>query len=198
MNKETLIAFALFSIVAAITPGPNNLMLLASGANFGFRRTLPHLFGITGGFFALSLAVGLGLGSILLAYPELHLTLKILGGAYLIYLAWRIAISRSIDDGENSDARPMSFAKAVLFQAVNPKAWVMAITGMAVYTDPARPLVSVLPICVAFTIFGFPCSCIWLAFGTRLRTFLSQPVRLKWFNITMAILLVASVIPLVR
>ncbi|MGO4841915.1 LysE family translocator, partial [Rhizobiaceae sp. 2RAB30] len=115
----------------SVTPGPNNLMLLASGVNFGFQRTVPHMLGIGAGFLVLLLSIGLGLGALLSAYPALHLALKFAGGAYLLYLAWRIAMSRSLSDSRGEKARPMSFLEAAAFQWVNPKAWMIALTGMA-------------------------------------------------------------------
>ena len=132
MSLELLSALLVFCFVSSITPGPNNFMLLASGVNFGFRRSLPHLAGVAIGFLWLILAVGFGLGTLLTLFPPLHLGLKIAGGAYLLYLAWKIASARTLSDGKTAAARPMTFFQAVLFQWVNPKAWVMAVTAMEV------------------------------------------------------------------
>src|SRR5690606_7713378 len=112
MSADVFLALLAFAFVSSITPGPNNFMLLASGVNFGFRRSLPHMLGIGAGFVALLLAVGFGLGAVLTAYPQLHLALKIAGGAYLLYLAWRIAMSRSMSAREGEAARPMTFLEA--------------------------------------------------------------------------------------
>jgi threonine/homoserine/homoserine lactone efflux protein len=197
MSLEAFTALITFAFVTSITPGPNNLMLLASGVNFGFVRTIPHMLGIGGGFLSLLLGVGFGLGAVLTAVPSLHLALKIAGGAYLLFLASRIAMSRTIakaDDG--AAARPMSFLEAAAFQWVNPKAWVMAVTAMAVHTNPDAPFLSVALVAVAFAAVNLPSVSTWAGFGTALRGFLSDPVRLKWFNIAMGLLLAATLWPM--
>ena len=198
MSADLLLALVGFPLAGSLTPGPNNLMLLASGVNFGFARTIPHMLGIGGGFLTLLLAVGLGLGAVLTAFPSLHLALKIAGGAYLLYLAWRIAMSRSMSNGDNAKARPMTFLEAAAFQWVNPKAWVMAVSAMAVYTSPASPFLSVIIVAAAFAAVNLPTVSTWAGFGTALRGFLSDPARLKWFNIAMGLLLVASLWPMLR
>ena len=200
MTLDIFAALVLFAFVTSVTPGPNNFMLLASGVNFGFSRTIPHMLGIGAGFLSLLLGVGFGLGAVLSAYPALHLALKIGGGAYLLYLAWRIAMARSMGDGgaKQSDARPMTFLEAAAFQWVNPKAWVMAVTAMAIYTTPQAQFLSVTLVAVAFAIVNVPCVSIWAGFGVALRGFLADPVRLKWFNIAMGLMLVASLWPMLR
>ncbi|MGY6708952.1 MAG: LysE family translocator [Rhizobiaceae bacterium] len=198
MSFDIFAALVAFAFVSSVTPGPNNFMLLASGVNFGFRRTVPHMFGIAGGFASLLLAVGFGLGALLAAFPALHLVLKVAGGAYLLYLAWRIAMSRSLDTKEGRDGRPMTFLEAAAFQWVNPKAWMMAVTAMAIYTSPQAPVLSVLLVALAFTLVNFPSVSIWAGFGTAMRGFLADPVRLKWFNIAMGLLLAASLWPMLR
>jgi threonine/homoserine/homoserine lactone efflux protein len=197
MSAEAFTALVVYAFVTSITPGPNNFMLLASGVNFGFVRTIPHMLGIGGGFLSLLLGVGFGLGAVLTAFPSLHLALKIAGGAYLLYLAWRIAMSRSMGKGgEGAGTRPMTFLEAAAFQWVNPKAWVMAVTAMAVYTDPEAPFLSVALVAVAFAAVNLPSVSSWAGFGTALRGFLSDPVRLKWFNIAMGLLLAATLWPM--
>src|SRR5690606_21438896 len=121
MSLDIFMALVVFAFVTSITPGPNNVMLMASGVNFGFRRTIPHIFGIGIGFLSLLLGVGFGLGALLTAFPALHLALKIAGGVYLLHLAWRIAMTRSLGDGSGTAARPMTFLEAAAFQWVNPK-----------------------------------------------------------------------------
>ncbi|MEZ5812138.1 MAG: LysE family translocator [Rhizobiaceae bacterium] len=196
MPTETFIALVVFAFVSSVTPGPNNVMLLASGVNFGFRRTIPHMLGIAGGFAGLLMAVGLGLGALLSLHPGLHLVLKIAGGAYLLYLAWRIAMSRSPAAKQGTGGQPMSFAAAALFQWVNPKAWVIGLTAMSLYADPAMPLVSTLLVTGAFVLVNFPSVSVWAGFGRALRGFLSDPTRLKWFNIAMGLLLAATLWPM--
>jgi len=198
MPLDIFLALVVFAFVTSITPGPNNLMLMASGVNFGFRRTIPHMLGIGAGFLSLLLSVGFGLGAVLAAWPALHLALKIAGGGYLVYLAWRIAMSRSMGEKGGGTARPMTFLEAAAFQWVNPKAWVMAVTAMAVYTNPAAPFLSVTLVSVAFALVNVPCVSTWAGFGMALRGFLADPVRLKWFNIAMGVALVASLWPMLR
>ncbi|RUX05977.1 LysE family translocator [Mesorhizobium sp. M8A.F.Ca.ET.059.01.1.1] len=198
MSLDAFLALLVYALVTSITPGPNNLMLLASGVNFGIARTVPHMLGISIGFLVLLLAVGFGLGAVLTAFPALHAGLKIAGAVYLLYLAWKIAMSRSLSGKGDTNARPMRFVDAAAFQWVNPKAWVMAITAMAVYTNPERPFLSVILIGVAFTVVNFPSVSVWAGFGTGLRGFLSDPVRLKWFNIAMGLLLAATLWPMLR
>lgn len=196
MSADVFVAMVAFAFVSSITPGPNNLMLLASGVNFGFWRTVPHMLGIGAGFLSLLLGVGFGLGAMLSAYPQLHLALKVVGGAYLLYLAWRTAMSRSMGAADSHKARPMRFWEAAAFQWVNPKAWIMAVTAMAIYTDPRAPFASVLFVAVTFALVNLPSVSTWTGFGTALRGFLADPARLKWFNIAMGLLLAASLWPM--
>ena len=198
LSLDLLLGFALFALVTSITPGPNNTMLLASGVNFGFVRTVPHMFGIAGGFATLLFGVGLGLGAVLKAYPALDLALKIAGGAYLLYLAWKIAMSRSLAAKGEAKAVPITFFQAAAFQWVNPKAWVMAVTAMAVYTNPEAPFLSMLLVTAAFAAVNLPSVSVWAGFGMALRGFLADPVRLKWFNIAMGVLLAATLWPMLR
>lgn len=198
MPFDVFLALVVFAFASSITPGPNNLMLLASGVNFGFMRTIPHMLGIGAGFLTLLLGVGFGLGALLLAWPGLHIALKIAGGAYLLLLAWRVATARSMGAGTGRAARPMTFLEAAAFQWVNPKAWVMALTAMAVYTDPASPFGSVVAVAFAFALVNLPSVSTWAGFGVGLRRFLANPVRLKWFNIAMGIALALSLWPMLR
>jgi threonine/homoserine/homoserine lactone efflux protein len=198
MSAEIFLALLVFAFVTSVTPGPNNFMLLASGVNFGFWRTVPHMLGISGGFCTLLVGVGLGLGAVLQAFPELHMALKIAGGAYLLYLTWKIAMSRSLSAKSDANAEPMTFLQAAAFQWVNPKAWVMAVTAMAVYTNGEQPFVSMTLVAVAFTLVNLPSVSVWAGFGMALRGFLADPVRLKWFNIAMGVLLAATLWPMLR
>jgi threonine/homoserine/homoserine lactone efflux protein len=197
MKLEIFLSLLLFALTTSVTPGPNNMMLLASGVNFGFRRTIPHMFGIGGGFFVLLLSIGFGLGALLAAFPPLFVALKIAGGLYLLWIAWKIATSRSLGDGRTG-AAPMTFLAAAAFQWVNPKAWVMALSAMAAYTDPQNYTLTVLLVSLAFTIVNIPSVSIWAGFGSALREWLSHPLRLKWFNRTMALLLVVSLWPMLK
>jgi threonine/homoserine/homoserine lactone efflux protein len=191
---EMLAALALFAFVSSITPGPNNTMLMASGANFGFRRTLPHLIGVNLGFFALALGAGLALGGVFAAYPALHGVLKAVGAAYLLYLAWKIAISGEVKGGEGA-GRPQTFWQAAAFQWVNPKAWAMALGGVTAYAPPENYAANVVLVAAVFTVVNLPCVASWTGFGLALRGVLGTPARLRAFNWTMAALLVLSLIP---
>ncbi|WP_339760829.1 LysE family translocator [uncultured Hoeflea sp.] len=197
MALETFLTLIAFAFVAGGTPGPNTMMLFASGVNFGFRNTVPHMLGIAIGFLALLLAVGFGLGALLTTIPALYLVLKILGGGYLVYIAWRIATSNTLPEAR-AGAQPMTFIEAAAFQWVNPKAWVMLVTAMGIYTDPDHYADTVMLIFLAFAIATIPCVSAWAGFGSVLRSWLADPVRLKWFNISMAVLLVASLWPMLR
>lgn len=198
LSYDVFMALVVFAFVTSITPGPNNLMLLASGVNFGFRRTIPHMLGIGIGFLSLLLGVGYGLGAVLETAPALYVGLKFAGGAYMLYLAYKIATSTSVGRVDDESAQPMSFMQAWLFQWVNPKAWVMAVTAMASYTVHDDYSLSVLLIGVVFAVINVPSVSSWAAFGSLLRQWLEDPVRLKWFNLTMAALLVVSLWPMLK
>lgn len=198
MSTDAFLALLVYAFVTSITPGPNNFMLLASGVNFGFRRTIPHMLGIGAGFLSLLLGVGLGLGAVLAAFPSLHVALKIVGGAYLLCLAWKIASSRALGAAATGGAHPLTFLQAAAFQWVNPKAWVMAVSAMAVYTSPTAPFLSVLVVAVAFALVNLPSVSTWTGFGTALRGFLADPARLKWFNVAMGVLLALTLVPMLR
>jgi threonine/homoserine/homoserine lactone efflux protein len=195
VSLEVFLALAGFSFVTSITPGPNNLMLLTSGVNFGFLRSIPHMLGIGIGFMFLLLCVGFGLGQVLTAYPPLHLALKVLCVAYLLYLAWKIANSGPIEEQEGK-ARPMTFLEAAAFQWVNPKAWFMAVTAMSVYTNQQNYFPTVIFIAIVFGLINIPTVSVWAGLGSALRGLLSNPKVLRAFNVTMALLLVASLWPM--
>lgn len=195
INPDLLAALALFAFAASITPGPNNTMLLASGANFGLRRTLPHLAGVAGGFLFMLAAVGLGLGAVFTAYPPLHTVLKVAGAAYLIWLAVKIARARGLG-GDEAVSRPMTFWQAVAFQWVNPKAWAMSLGAVATYVPTNGSIVHVLVVAAVFGLINVPCVTAWAGAGVAMRRFLDRPGVLRAFNITMAVLLVTSLYPL--
>ncbi|WP_214346699.1 LysE family translocator [Pseudomonas congelans] len=193
---DLLLAFTLFAFVTSITPGPNNMMLLASGVNFGFSRTLPHMLGISVGFFVLVLAVGFGLGSVFKAWPVLYTILRYVGAAYLLYLAWKIATSGPASDNVDSQGKPLSFMSAALFQWVNPKAWIMAIGAISTYTPMQGYFYNVVVISAVFALINLPSVGVWAGFGSLLRNVLRDPLGLRIFNGVMAALLVASLYPL--
>lgn len=186
-----------FALVMSITPGPNNTMLLASGVNFGFRRTLPHMVGITCGCIVMMLAIALGLGQIFVKMPVLYSVMEVLSVAYLLYLAWKIAASGGLSI-DVSKERPMTFFQAAAFQWVNPKAWMMVVTGVTAFHIDDNLLINALSLAIAFAIVNFPSISVWAAFGLAVRRFLSGPTALRAFNWTMAALLVASILPTFR
>ena len=192
-----VLALATFCAVTLFTPGPNNLMLMASGLNFGFRRALPHLFGVALGFAVMVLGVGLGLGAVFSAYPAVYAVLKYCGAAYLLYLAWRIATAGSVEPGGEAAGRPMTFVEAAAFQWVNPKAWVMAVGATSTYAAVATFPVNVLLIATLFGSLGIASSGTWIGFGSALQRVLRNPKAVRVFNAVMALLLVASLYPIV-
>jgi threonine/homoserine/homoserine lactone efflux protein len=196
MSPTVFAGFLVFALVASITPGPNNLMMMASGTTFGLRRTLPHMAGVVLGFGAMTAAVGLGLAGVLKASPILFSVLRWAAAAYILYIAWRMVTARGPGVAV-TDERPMSFLAAVSFQWINPKAWVMALGAVGTYAEHGRFLVDVATIAVCFMLMTVPSSLVWTSFGAAIRRWFKKPSHLKAFNWTMAILLVASMYPLV-
>jgi len=200
MTYDLILALAGFAFVSSITPGPNNLMLMTSGANFGFARTIPHLLGVSVGFMAMVLVVRAGLAQVFAAVPALHTVLKVVSAVYLLFLAWKIATSPPPNTAGASRASPMTFLQAAAFQWVNPKAWTMALTALSVYAPTGPEGLTALTLVVIAVVFGainLPSVGVWTAIGTQLRRVLSSPGAFKVFNGVMAALLVASLIPVV-
>jgi len=192
MTYELFFAICLFALVTTGTPGPNNIMLTSSGANFGFRKTIPHMAGVNLGLISLHLLMGLGLGAIFIQFPMLQNILKVLGSAYLLWLAWKM-LGNSVAATRNTP-QPLTMLQAASFQYVNPKAWVMAI-GANVSFSLAGDLywVSVVAIIGAYFLVG-PCTnTSWVMFGKAIGRYLSSPQRLKAFNIIMAVLTTSCV-----
>jgi threonine/homoserine/homoserine lactone efflux protein len=200
MTPDILLAFSLFAIVTSITPGPNNVMLLASGVNFGFRATLPHMFGISLGFLVLILAIGFGLAEIFARFPWLYAVLKWAGASYLLYLAWRIATSGPPENAntKSHSAKPLSFMGAAAFQWVNPKAWVMALSTFSAYVPASSGATAIVTAAILFALISLPNLGIWTLFGTVLRRFLQARRNLIVFNYSMAAALVLSLYPLLN
>jgi threonine/homoserine/homoserine lactone efflux protein len=195
MSTDLILALIVFAFATSITPGPNNLMLLASGVNYGFRASVPHMLGIGIGFMLMLLLVGLGLGRIFETWPMLYAALKYIGAAYMLWLAWKIAHAGPAGEGK-SRGSPMTFIEAAAFQWVNPKAWVMCVTAAAVYSVPDWFAGSIALITVVFGLVNLPSVSVWTLFGVGLRSFLNSPRMLSMFNWTMALLLAASLWPL--
>ncbi|WP_426414897.1 LysE family translocator [Aestuariirhabdus sp. LZHN29] len=193
---ETLLALVVFAFVSSATPGPNNLMLTASGINYGFVRTIPHMLGIPGGFALLCLLVAFGLGTLFQSYPVLQEALKWIGCAYLLYLAWCIArATPPTADAEVQAGKPFTFVQAAGFQFVNPKAWVMAITAMSSFTLAGDGYTtSALMVAAVFVVVNLPSVSLWAGFGSLLRRMMSDPRKLRAINLMLAGLTAGSVV----
>jgi threonine/homoserine/homoserine lactone efflux protein len=198
LPPELFAALIAFAFVTSVTPGPNNMMLLASGVNHGFTRTLPHMLGISVGFSGMIVAVGLGIGQVFVAYPQTYLALKVISILYMLWLAWKIANSGPLSSGTGEAVgRPMTFVQAAAFQWVNPKAWTMALGAISAYTVATDYTRSLLIVGAVFMVVNFPTVGLWTMFGVGLRRWLTDPGKVRVFNITMALLLVASLAPII-
>ncbi|GAA6195667.1 LysE family translocator [Pseudophaeobacter sp.] len=195
MTYDLFLALALFAFVSSITPGPNNLMLMASGANFGFRRTIPHMLGVALGFVFMVVLVGAGLVQVFDAFPISYTVLKVASVLYLLYLAWKIA-NAGPAEASGSGGTPMTFLQAAAFQWVNPKAWAMALTAISVYT-PDQTLWAIFLVGAVFGAINLPSVGSWTILGQQMARFLTNPQRLTQFNWLMAALLVASLYPVI-
>jgi threonine/homoserine/homoserine lactone efflux protein len=195
MSHSLLIAFVIFAVVMFFTPGPNNIMLLSSGLTYGFRRTVPHIAGITIGFAFMVGAVGVGLGAVFIAYPVLQIILKYLGVAYLVYLAAMIAMSEPVEPDQEGGRGPMTFLRAAMFQWVNAKGWVMVIGTITAYAAIASfPWNIAIQVSLSLLLGVLSCT-LWALFGTALRPILKSRRAVRAFNIVMAVLLLASLYP---
>ena len=190
---------AIYAIVTAFTPGPNNMMLLASGTNFGFRRTIPHMFGISIGVFIIQMALGLGLGEVFKLLPWLYTILRIASMLYLLYLAYKIATSGSPSgsDAETQKSKPMTLLGAIAFQVINPKLIIVSIGFLSTYMPPNPPLPRLLAAVLVNTVVGYLSTVAWAGLGVVVNKFLQQARTIRIFNLTMAVLLVASMVPVI-
>jgi threonine/homoserine/homoserine lactone efflux protein len=196
--SQLFVALVIFGAVMAFTPGPNNIMVLSSGLTYGFRRSLPHIAGIAMGVSFMVASMGLGLGAIFVVYPVLQTVLKYAGIAYLIYLAALIAMSGPVTPGQDNQRGPMTFWAAVLFQWVNVKGWVMAIGIITAYSAVAGfPWNIVIQAALMFVMGGLS-SLVWTLFGSSLRPLLKSRAAVRAFNIVMALLLLASLYPVLN
>jgi threonine/homoserine/homoserine lactone efflux protein len=197
MSVEVFLAMVSFAFVMAFTPGPNNVMLTASAANFGFVRSIPHMLGVSLGFVILLAAAGAGLGTLLTSIPSTQTVLKIVGAAYMLWLAWKVANAGPTDDGSDTEARPLTFLQAAAFQWVNPKGVVIALGAIALYVSPGRPVADLLIVLVVFGLMTLLSTVSWSLFGAALSRLLRDRRRARIFNVCMALLLVASIVPMV-
>jgi threonine/homoserine/homoserine lactone efflux protein len=195
MSHSLFVAFLMFALVMFFTPGPNNIMLLSSGLTYGFRRTIPHIAGITVGFAFMVAAVGLGLGTIFIAYPVLQTILKYAGAAYLIYLAYQIGMAEPEAPEKDHSRGPMTFWGAAMFQWVNAKGWVMVIGTITAYAAVASFPFNIMIQTVISFVMGVGSCITWTLFGSALRPVLSSERAVRAFNIVMAMLLLASLYP---
>lgn len=193
MRLEPVIAFTVFSIVTTITPGPNNVMLTATGANVGVRRGMPHVLGIAFGFGFMLFLFTAGVGTALTSSPALMLGLKIAGIAVLLWLAWKIAMAKRGSVAERE--RPIGFLGAVAFQGINPKAWLICAGAVSFLQPDATPIVQAALFGLIFIVAGIPCMLIWLGFGAAMQYVLRTDRALRAFNIAMGLLL-AAIVPL--
>lgn len=188
----------LFAASSSITPGPNNIMLMSSGLNFGVRQTIPHLLGILVGFPLLIVAVAVGFSALFTVFPQLHKLIQIVGVIYLLYFAWMIATSET-SDFSASNKKALTFLQALAFQWFNPKAWIMATGAIAAYTSADSDFaLQVVYIVMAFCLVAIPCMVVWLLFGSFLSRYLRRTSYRKVFNVTMAGLLLISILPIIR
>lgn len=196
MSFDQSLAFCIFAAIASITPGPNNTMIMASGLNHGFMRSLPHLLGICAGFTFMVFATGLGLHTVFVQFPVLQTILKYVGAVYLLWLAWKLARSAPMSADPAKTAKPMSFVGAAAFQWVNPKAWVMAVSALTTYLPHAFRVVDAAVMAVVFGLIGIVCVSLWAVFGVAMRQLLRNPRSVRIFNLVTAALLVASLYPI--
>jgi threonine/homoserine/homoserine lactone efflux protein len=195
MSQQLVIAYILFASAAAFTPGPNNVMLMTSGLNYGFQRSLAHLAGVTIGYSVMLGLVGLGLGAVFTAYPILQTILKYVGAVYLTWLAYVIATSKPADAQSAAEGKPMTFTGAALFQLVNVKGWVIAVGSVSAYAAIASYPWNMIVLAAIVCIITLGSSLTWLLFGTVLQSLVKSPRAIRIFNITMAVLLLASLYP---
>jgi len=195
MSLETAIALIGFAFVMSVSPGPANFLLLASGANFGFGRSIPLMLGVSLGFLAMVVGVGLGMGQIFTQYPEVAMILRTVCMIYVVWLAWKIGRSRATGGGAERMDKPFTFIQAALLQLVNPKAWAVALIVTISYVDVSAPRKSLAILVGLFAVVNIPSISVWAISGSALRRYLAEGRRIAIFNLSMAILLVMSMIP---
>jgi threonine/homoserine/homoserine lactone efflux protein len=193
MTPSLLVSAAIFSFVTSVTPGPNNTFLLSSGVNFGLKKSLPYLMGIMAGLCGMMLAIGFGLGVVFATFPVVYQVLKYIGFAYIVYLAYLIV--KSTSKSETAEAKYIGFWKSTTFQFVNPKAWIVLASYMATFVPVEAGWFEATMTCLVFLVATFPGALVWAVSGQLLRTWLSEPKRRRIFNVTSAVLLVLSMIP---
>ena len=190
---STLLPLYTFAFAMAFTPGPNIVMLTASGVNFGFQRSLPHIFGISIGMQLMIVVVGAGLGQVFVTFPQLRDILKWIGSIYLLFLAWKIATAVKSDSAENNSS-PLTFLQALIFQWVNPKGWVAILAAFTSFTSAtSSPISSILTVALAFFLTGIGATFVWAYFGVLIGKLFKSTKSLMIFNTIMAALIIASI-----
>lgn len=196
MSVDSILALMGFALVMSISPGPGNFLLLTSGVNFGFQRSLPLVLGISCGFLLIVFLVGIGLGQILKTFPLIYSVLKFICAGYVLWMAWKISRSRSASEGSGDDmADPISFLQAALFQWVNPKAWAVALIVTVSYTTPDQYLISLIMIIAIFAAVNIPAISVWALGGVLFARIIGEGQKVVIFNRLMAVLLVGSMMP---
>lgn len=196
MTNDLFLALIVFAAIAAYTPGPNNTILMASGINYGFRKTLPMIFGVGLGFPLMIACVGLGLGKIFEIFPQIYTALKYLGAAYMLWLAYKIATSKPSSGDNDNGAKPLTFLQGAAFQWVNPKGWIMAVTALSAYTLASDYYFGVAAVVITFVVMGFTSAATWAMFGVILKEVMGNPRWFKLINYGLATLLILSLVPL--
>lgn len=197
ISLDHFLAFCLFALVSTITPGPNNLMVMASGLSYGFRRTLPHLLGVAVGFAVMVFATGFGIRALFAQYPGLQLVLKLSATLYFLWMAYQLCMTQPGGAAGSAAGKPMSFLGAAAFQWINPKAWVMALSALGAYLSNASTPLDVALLAAVYGVLCLPCVGAWAAFGTQLNHVLKTPGKVMWFNRVVAVLLLLSLYPIV-
>lgn len=195
--SSLIVSYAVYVLATVGTPGPNNIMLASSGANFGLRRSVPHVLGVGLGFMFMLVVVGFGLGQVFVSYPIIHDVLRYVGAVFLLYLAFKIATSKNKSTKGEGTGKPLTFIQAAAFQWVNPKAWVMVVGAIATFISVDGDKFIELGIMVLVNVVvGFPLIFGWCLFGQEIGRFLKSESAFKIFNYTMGGLLALSVITL--
>jgi threonine/homoserine/homoserine lactone efflux protein len=198
MTTQLFFALIAFATVSTVTPGPNNLMLMTSGINFGFARTVPHMVGVGIGFTLMIVLVGIGIIQVLDSLPGAQTAIRFASIVYLLYMAWMIATAKpSRADGEGSGAKPLTFLQAAAFQWVNPKAWATALAAVSAYMPKPNSALGLVILALVFGAISAPTVSLWTLMGAKLRGLLSNPKKLRAFNISAALILVATLYPIV-
>jgi threonine/homoserine/homoserine lactone efflux protein len=197
MPYDLFVALVVFALVMSMTPGPNNIMLTASGVNFGFARSIPHMAGVQIGFMVVVAACAFGLGLLFASVPALQLALKVAGAGYMLWLAWRVANAKPASEAGDLAAEPLTFFQAAAFQWVNPKGVLAALSGIALFMRPGHAATDFAILLAVFALSTVLSVVTWTGFGVALRRLLQNPVHARIFNVAMALLLVASIVPMV-